>query len=523
MTGNIPWGWDARQASSALLVPSEMAEADRRTIASGTAGIVLMRRAGAAVARAALVLQQQKGLAGRPVLVLCGPGNNGGDGFVSAAVLRSWGVPVQLYLLAKRETLSRDAGEAADAFERAGGVTVALADVGQIRAALQETQGLVVIDALYGAGLSRPLEGLAAAVVEAINRSGCPVLAVDVPSGLDGGNGTATGAVVQADRTVTFARKKPGHLLFPGRLLCGITDVCDIGITNETIVAVAPSVRRNGPSAWPCPLPRPRRDAHKYSRGSVLAFAGPFSMTGAIRLAAEAALRVGAGLVTVACDPSSTAALVSHLTAVMVRPLRAPAELEAALADPRLSACLVGPGAGRSEARAPALVDLVLHLAGARPALVLDADALSVFKGEPAALFMRLKQRSVPAVLTPHAGEFRALFPDLGQVDRLSSVRTAAQRSGSIVVLKGPDTLIAAPDGRAYINDNAPPCLATAGSGDVLAGLVAGLLAQAVPAFEAAAMAVYLHGAAGAICGEGMTAEDLLPALPQVLAGPLPE
>ena len=523
MTSNIPWGWDAPQASAALLTPSEMAEADRRTIASGTAGMVLMRRAGAAVARAVISLQQQKGLAGRPFLVLCGPGNNGGDGFVAAAVLRSWGVPVQLYLLAAREALSGDAGEAADTFEREGGVIVVVVDAGPIRAALQAASGLVVIDALFGAGLSRPLEGLAAAVVEAVNRSVCPVLAVDVPSGLDGASGMAPGAVVRADRTVTFARKKPGHLLLPGRLLCGRTEVCDIGISNETISDIAPAVRRNGPAAWPCPLPRPGREAHKYSRGAVLAFSGPFSMTGAIRLSAEAALRVGAGLVTVACEPSATAALVSHLTAVMVRPLRDPAELEAALADPRLSACLVGPGAGWTEARAPALVDRVLQLASARPALVLDADALSVFKGAPEQLLMRLRQRPDPAVLTPHAGEFRSLFPDLVQLDRLSGARVAAQRSSSIIVLKGPDTVIAAPDGRAYINDNAPPCLATAGSGDVLAGLVAGLLAQGVPAFEAAAIAVYLHGAAGAICGEGMTAEDLLPALPQVLAGQLAE
>ena len=522
MTDHMSWGVDARQSSAALLTPDEMAEADRQTIASGTPGIVLMRRAGAAVARQAALMLQQTGRAGRKVILLCGPGNNGGDGLAAARVLSGWGVTVQLHLLARLDALKGDAALAAREWIACGGEIAPFGDLTQLIGDLRNPECGLVIDALFGAGLSRALSGLAAELVSAVAASSCPVLAVDVPSGLDGATGTATGPVMRADRTVTFARRKPGHVLLPGRELCGETVVCDIGICSETIAGLRPKARLNVPAAWPCALPQPGVMAHKYSRGSVLAVSGPFSMTGAIRLSAEAALRAGAGLVTVACDPSATAALVPHLTAVMLRPLRGEDDLAAMLEDQRLTAAVIGPGAGRGGADADKLKARVLQLAlagaSARLGLVLDADALSVFEGAPDTLFQSLRQRQPPAVLTPHAGEFRRLFAGLGGLDRLSAARAAAELSGAIIVSKGSDTVIAAPDGRAYINDNAPPCLATAGSGDVLAGTIAGLLAQGVAGFEAAAMGVHLHGAAGALCGPGMTAEDLLPALASALA-----
>ncbi|NBN78012.1 NAD(P)H-hydrate dehydratase [Microvirga tunisiensis] len=509
--GGAGWDWSGEQAATALLTPAEMAEADRRTMAAGVSGHELMRRAGAAVARAAAVMRS----AGQPVLVLCGPGNNGGDGYVAATLLKRWGIPVTLLCLGQPDQVRGDAAEAAAGWRAAGG-TIAPLDPASFIANDRNAPRPLLVDALFGAGLSRPLDGAAAAAVDRINASALPVLAVDVPSGLEGATGRAAGPVVRATRTVTFARLKPGHVLLPGRDLCGETVLCDIGIGNETISDLQPKARLNGPAAWGRGLPQPARDTHKYARGAVLAVSGPYHATGAIRLAAEAALRAGAGLVSIACAPAATAALVPHLTAVMVRPLRDGAAWADLLADPRIAAAVIGPGAGLGEGVRHQVLDLVAAPAG--PGLVLDADALSAFAGDRERLLGALRQRSSPAILTPHAGEFRRLFPQAAALDRLAAARAAAREAGAVVVLKGPDTVIAAPDGRAFVNANAPAALATAGSGDVLAGLAAGLLAQAVAPFEAAAMAVHVHGAAGALAGAGMTAEDLLPAVPRALA-----
>jgi NAD(P)H-hydrate epimerase len=392
---------------------------------------------------------------------------------------------------------------------------------------------------LFGAGLSRPLDGLAAEVVAAINRAGRPVVAVDVPSGLDGTTGGAAGPVVQATRTVTFFRRKPGHLLLPGRLKCGDVLVADIGIPASVLADIAPRTRANRPANWEALYPRPRLDAHKYTRGHAIVVSGPPESTGAARMGARAALRVGAGLVTLVGSASATAINATQATAVMVRAVPHDTALAEVLADQRRNAVLIGPGAGVGAATAAS----VLTVLACAPAVVLDADALTSFaasesasavkaaglgfvvRAEPDAtadiLFAAIKARAAPVVLTPHEGEFQRLFRDVpGTSDgsRLDRARNAASASGAVVILKGPDTVIAAPDGRAAINDNAPPWLATAGSGDVLAGLVTGLLAQRMPAFEAASAAVWLHGEAANAFGVGLIAEDLPEMLPRVLA-----
>lgn len=480
-----------------LLTTAEMAEADRLTIAGGVPGIELMEAAGAAVARIAATLAPEG-----QILVLCGPGNNGGDGFVAARRLRAAGREVVLHLLGDPAHLR---GDAKTAFEGWGGPTHS-ADLPVPRADL-------VIDALFGAGLDRPLAGRAAGVVAEVNASGVPVLAVDVPSGLSGDTGQPLGPVIDATATVTFFRLKPGHLLHPGRSLCGDVTLADIGIPPTVLSRIAPRCWRNGRALWARHMHAPSAGDHKYRRGHTVVVSGPMAHTGAARLAASAALRVGAGLVTLASPPDALLVNAHHLTAVMLRRMEGAADLAGLLADPRFTAAALGPGLGLG-AGERALVEAAL---AAPPALVLDADALTLWQDDPAALFAAVAARPAPVVLTPHDGEFARLFPDLANRPKPERARAAAARAGATVVLKGGDTVIAAPDGRVAINANAPGWLATAGSGDVLCGIVVGLLAQGLPGFEAAAAAVWLHGAAGTEAGPNLTAEDLEPALRAVL------
>ncbi len=502
-----------------LLTPQEMRRADALTIEAGTPGIELMERAGRGVANAARAMLAP----GQGVLVLCGPGNNGGDGFVAARLLALEGVPVMLLLCGQPEQLSGDAWSAWRRMgeEAADGIRFLEAGANPF----QESAGTgapLVIDALFGAGLSRPVSGYELELVNGLNASGLAVLSVDVPSGLDGATGEVRGVAVKAARTVTFCRMKPGHLLLPGRVLCGEVKVCDIGIANETVQAAGgPGCWRNGPQVWDAFVPRPRVDGHKFSRGHAVAISGPAHATGAIRLSAMAALRSGAGLVTVACEPSATMVLASHLTTIMLHPLRGEEALAGLLQDSRITALVYGPGAGLGAQTQALVLDLVASGKG----LVLDADALSSFAGTETLLFVTIEKRvrggAQPPVLTPHAGEFGRLFPDLpppvSGLGKLDAARAAAQRSRSVIIYKGADTVIAAPDGRAAINANGTPWLATAGSGDVLAGIVTGLLAQGLPAFEAAAMGVWMHGRAAEIAGAGLIADDLLPALKDVV------
>lgn len=489
-----------------LLTPDEMGEADRLTMAAGLAGSVLMEAAGFAVADAVATRHRL----GTRILVLAGPGNNGGDGFVAARVLKERGYPVRLALLGAREALRGDAAAAAarwrGAIEAATPAAVAGADV--------------IVDALFGAGLARPIEGPAAAVIAAVAASGARVVAVDLPSGVSGASGAVLGIAAPADVTVTFFRRKPGHLLMPGRALCGRLRVVDIGIEPAVLDQIAPATFADEPPLWRGAWRPPGLEGHKYSRGHALVVSGGPSATGAARLAAIAALRAGAGLVTLASPPAAMLVNAAHLTAVMLRKAAGAAELAAILDDRRFTAVAAGPGLGLGEATA-AIAEAAL--ASGR-AVALDADALTVFQDDPARLFGAVAAAAGPVVVTPHEGEFARLFPDLAATtpaapaSKVERARAAAARSGAIVVLKGPDTVVAAPDGRAAIAANAPPWLATAGSGDTLVGIVTGLLAGGMAGFEAAAMAVWLHGEAGTEAGPGLIAEDLAPALRPVIA-----
>lgn len=475
-----------------LLTPAQMGAADAYAVEHGTLGMTLMDNAGRAVADAIVARW-----APCPVAVLCGPGNNGGDGFVVARLLAEAGWPVRVALLGARENLTGDAAHHAALWDDAA---VALTPTCLDGAEL-------VVDALFGAGLNRPVGGAAAEVLAAVK---VPVVAVDVPSGVDGDTGRVRGRAIPAALTVTFFRKKPGHLLLPGRDLCGEVVVAEIGIPAAAALAVGARTWRNAPGLWR--LPRLEAQSHKYTRGHVLAVGGP--MTGATRLAVRAARRAGAGLASVYCAPADAALYAADAPGVIVLSGEGgeDAGFLAALDDPRRNAVVIGPGHGE-----PSLlrrrVDAVLALGRA---CVLDADVFGAFAEAPSRLFDAVQG---PAILTPHTGEFARLFPDLdAKADRLGAARAAAARARAVVVLKGSDTVIAAPDGRAAINANAPPWLATGGAGDVLAGFAAGLLAQGMAAFEAACAAVWLHGAAAQSFGPGLIAEDLPEALPKVLA-----
>jgi ADP-dependent NAD(P)H-hydrate dehydratase / NAD(P)H-hydrate epimerase len=486
-----------------LLTSAEMADADRLAIAGGAAGSELMESAGRAVAEAVAARHPS----GSRIVVVAGPGNNGGDGFVAARLLAERGAHVEVMLLGD---IGRLKGDAAGAAKKWTGPVAAAAP-----RALAGAE--VVIDALFGAGLDRPVEGVARALIEAINAGKAPVYAVDLPSGISGTTGAELGVAVKAAHTITFFRKKPGHLLLPGRHHCGTIAVADIGIPATVLDKIAPKTFENVPALWLGDFPVPKLEGHKYSRGHAVVVSGPMWSTGAARLAARGALRAGAGLVTIASPRDALAVNAAASLAVMVRPVDGAAELAKLLSDRRLNAVAIGPGVGVGEATCERVLTA---LAGDR-AVVLDADAITSFAADPQRLARALRARpTLATVLTPHEGEFAryfgALDPNIQALSKLERARLAAKAVGAVVVLKGADTVIAAPDGRAAINANAPAYLATAGAGDVLTGMATGLFAQGMPAFEAAAAAVWLHGEAAAAFGPGLIAEDLPEQLPRL-------
>jgi hydroxyethylthiazole kinase-like uncharacterized protein yjeF len=473
-----------------ILTVAEMTAADRRTIEAGTPGLTLMQRAGAAVAEA---ITARWGPC--RTIVLCGPGNNGGDGFVVAKALAEAGYDVAVALAGEQDELKGDAASAAGAWT---GLVAPLAPSVIDGAAL-------IVDAVFGAGLSKPVGGVVAPTLRAAEASGTPVIAIDLPSGLSGDTGRTLGYAPQCRLTVTFHRRKIGHVLEPGRSLCGEVVVADIGL-----IAEPTRLFENTPELWLHRFPWPTTASHKHARGRLIVVSGEMTRTGAARLAARAGLRIGAGLVTLLSPPDALVVNAAHLEAVMLKPFETDAELEAAAED--ADAAVIGPAAGVDDATISNLFALVRTGA----AIVIDADALTVFRDEPEELFQVLDRDDV---LTPHPGEFERVFPGLlkSAPERITAAREAAAKAHAVVLLKGPDTVIASPDGRCAVNMNGRPWLATAGSGDVLAGFVGGLIAQGMDSFDAACAGVWIHAQAAVIHGVGLIAEDLPGLAPQGL------
>jgi hydroxyethylthiazole kinase-like uncharacterized protein yjeF len=493
-----------------LLSNNQMTQADQLAIASGISGTTLMANAGRAVAD---VVAQRHPL-GTRIAIVAGPGNNGGDGFVAARRLAERGYPVRVLFHGDRDRLKGDALQAAQNWkgttERANPDSVSSAQV--------------IVDALFGAGLDREIEGEARALIDAINAHSASVISVDLPSGINGSTGAVMGAAVKAAETVTFFRRKPGHLLLPGRVHCGRITLADIGIPVGVLDTIKPKTFVNVPALWQDSFPIPQADGHKYRRGHAVVLSGGLISTGAARLAARAALRAGAGLVTLATPREALAVNAAASLSVMVRPCDEAGELSELLGDRRINAVVMGPGGGIG---AP-MCEMVLVALEGRRAVVLDADAITSFVDDPKKLFTSLKSHhESPAILTPHEGEFTRLFNRKEQKatvkQKLKECLDASHEAGAVIVLKGADTVVAAPDGRAAIAENAPPWLATAGSGDVLAGLIGGLRAQGMASFEAACAGVWLHGECGRDAGPGLIAEDLAEQIPAVYRRLIPD
>ena len=482
-----------------LLTAEEMGRADRLTIQGGIKGAVLMENAGCAVADEV----SRRFPDAETVMVLCGPGNNGGDGFVAARHLRGRGYKVRLGFNGDPTRLPTDAAAMAKLWSE-----------GRVKLSADLLAGCdVVVDALFGAGLARPIEGAFAELIDHVNASGLPVVAIDVPSGIDGTTGEVRGTAIEAVSTVTFFRLKPGHLLLPGRLHCGEVKLAQIGIPDSVLTTIAPKTFANEPLLWLSNFPWPKPEGHKYARGHAVVVSGPAYSTGAARLGARGSLRIGAGLVTVASPRDAIKVNAAQLTAIMVREADDARALANLLADERKNAVLVGPGIRVGERTK----ELVFAALASNAAVVLDADAITSFSDDAKRLFAAIRSRKASVIMTPHDGEFARLFGDIRAASKLERVREAAARSGAVILLKGSDTVVAAPDAIASVNATTSQWLATAGSGDVLGGMVAGLLAQRMTAFQAASAAVWLHGSAAKAFGPGLIAEDIPEMLPGVL------
>lgn len=483
---------------SALLTPEQMGRADVLAVKAGVASLTLMASAGQAVFDEIIAHNEQC-----QTLVLCGPGKNGGDGYVVAQLLKQAGWPVRVAAFGDASKLTGDAKVQAERWD------------GRSQAAKPEAlKGAeLIVDGLFGAGLDRDVTGPLAQLIGAVNGAGVPVVSIDMPSGVDGATGLVRGAAITARQTVTFFRLKPGHLLQPGRTLCGELACADIGLPEEVLGDIQPECFENGPDIWELPILT--SVGHKYDRGHCVVVSGDEFHTGAGRLAARGAARVGAGLVTIVGNSDALRVHATHVTSIMLNEAVDAAGLRRVLADKRKNAVVIGPALGTGKA----VQEQVIAALESGAACVIDADAINAFADVPDKLFELIKSRpDSSVVLTPHEGEFSRLFAKRQSDGKLQSARGAAARSGATVVLKGSDTVIAVPDGWAAINSNAPATLATAGSGDVLAGIIGGLLAQGMDGPGAAAAGVWLHAeAANAFGGRGLIADDLPDLVPDAL------
>ncbi len=479
--------------AAALLDADQSRAADRAAITQGVSTESLMENAGRAVADLICETYHQC-----PALIVCGVGNNGGDGFVVARILRERGWPVTVTVIGNDNAIEGAAILALHKYEEHYGRTL-LFDESMLHG--QE----LIVDAIYGTGLSRSIAGATRDAIEALNASGLPIISVDIPSGINASTGEVMGAAVRATHTVTFVRPKLGHVLLPGKAYTGGLHVFDIGIAGENVQA---DYFLNSPVLWAHNFTTPTPESHKYSRGHALVIGAGLGYTGATKLGALGALRAGSGLVSVVCAPDVLPVYAASLTSVMTKPASDLKQLDALLEDKNTSAVLIGPGCGANEVTR----EKTLRILASKKPCVIDADALSAFKSTPKTLFTAVEG---PVVLTPHEGEFTRLFAFEGP--KHERARDAAEVSNAVVVYKGNDTVIAAPDGRIAINAEAPVWLATAGSGDVLSGIITGLLAQGMPAFEAACAGVWIHSRAAALFGPGLIAEDIPSSVPGVL------
>jgi len=472
--------------------------ADSFAAANEVSGITLMEAAGAAV-----VQEIRERWSRRKTLVLCGPGNNGGDGFVVARLLQNVDWSVQVAVLGDPAAYRGDASRMLDLWDGLAGPLNGII-VGEFD---------LIVDAMFGAGLSRPLESEVRHLASELANTNKPVIAIDVPSGVLGDTGDFAEAAVKACLTVTFHRLKPAHVLEPSRSLCGEIVLADIGIPDGWQNGTDAHAELNTPSLWPHLPVSYSAETHKHRKGRLCIVSGGASASGAARLAAMAGLRSGAGLVTLLSPSAAMQVNAIHATAIMLKRFEGGEGLIDALDDRRATATVIGPGCGIG----PATVECVIAATSREGALVLDADALTSFEAQPEHLFQHLREGDV---LTPHEGEFRRLFPDIleAKLSKFERARMAAERAGCVIVYKGADTVIAAPDGRVRVNIHASPALATAGSGDVLAGMIGAFLGQGLDVFDAASAAAWLHGDAGIQLGEGLIAEDIPSALPTVFA-----
>ncbi|KZL21842.1 Bifunctional NAD(P)H-hydrate repair enzyme Nnr [Pseudovibrio axinellae] len=493
-----------------LLTPLQMKKADRLTIEGGTSGLTLMHNAGKVVLEA---LQEILYPHSR-ILVLCGPGNNGGDGFVVAQLASDEGFDVRVALVCDPAALTGDAELAYDE------MSLDLTSLENMRSLMEEvSDDDVIVDALFGAGLSRPLDYEILQLVQRINASSAQCVAIDLPSGVSGKSGEVQGEAVHADITVTFFRAKPGHYLFPGRAHCGEIIIEQIGLEDDVLSKVGPTAFYNCDKIWGDIPDMPAVAGHKYNRGHTLVVSGPKFATGASRLAARAAQRAGSGLVSIVAREQAAHVHAAHLNSIMICLADRIADFERILEDQRLNCVVIGPAVGVGRETQERVVQCLLDERG----VVIDADALMSFEPKPEILFEYIAQAQTGArvVLTPHEEEFRRLFPDLNEATstacKVERVQQAAARAGAVVVLKGADTVIADPAGAVAINASGTPWLASAGTGDVLAGIIGGYLAQGLSAYQAAAKGVWVHGRAAEYAGDGLIAEEVIDHIPDVI------
>lgn len=494
-----------------LLTPEQMGQADKLAATfNGGDSYQLMLNAAQAVTD---VIVDCYGKV-KKVAILCGSGNNGGDGYAVATLLKNKGFNVTCFAYGAPRKNS-DADKAYLAWD---GLTLSPDKL------VPEDVGLIV-DALYGAGLDRELDMPTQALLKTVNDANIPVVAIDLPTGVYGKTGETCKTAINANETVTFFRLKPGHVIYPGRAHCGNIILKNIGIPERVLETIGAKTTINSPTLWQKNWPVLDYDTHKYKRGHAVVFSGGACSTGAARLAALAAARVGAGLVTILAPEDALAAHESHLTSVMLSQLCEDDEILSFLKARKVRSVVLGPGFGNMD-RAFNIAKTILQDECGVDSLLLDADALTAIALKPDEIFATIKRSSVKVVLTPHEGEFRRVFPDISANEkstRLDRALEGAEKSGAVVVYKGADNIVASPDGRLAVSTNGTPFLATAGSGDVLSGILSGLLAQQMPAYEAACAASWIHAECGRKTSFGTIAEDLVATIPVVLREQMPD